>query len=249
MNLLFFIIIFSILGSVLSVSLAAVFLVVSGRIRLFLLPVLISYAAGTLLGAAFLGMLPKALKLSTMPDRILFFVLFGIILFFLLEKLVLWRHCHKQGCEVHGAAGPLILIGDALHNLIDGIVIASSFLVSIPSGIAVSIAVIAHEVPQEVGDFALLLNYGYTRKKAFTLNLLSSATTVLGGIVAFYTLNDLHNVIPYVLAISAASFIYIALADILPGLNKKCTMAESLIQLLLLLSGIATIAIVRGFNN
>jgi zinc and cadmium transporter len=177
------------------------------------------------------------------------FVLLGIILFFVLEKLVVWRHCHKPGCNVHTAAGPLIIIGDGLHNFIDGIVIAGAFLVSIPAGITVSIAVIAHEVPQEIGDFALLIDYGYSRKKAFFLNLASSATTLVGGIVAFYALNYLHNVIPYVLSISAASFIYIALADILPGLNKQFSKAGSIIQVVLLLLGIATIAIIRSFNN
>lgn len=249
MTILLLIVLFCLLGSVISVSLAAVVLILSQKTRDFLVPMLVSYAAGTLLGAAFLGMLPKAIRMSSMPDQILMFVLGGIILFFVLEKLVVWRHCHKPGCNVHTAAGPLILIGDALHNLIDGIVIAGAFLVSVPAGIAVSIAVIAHEVPQEVGDFALLINYGYTRKKAFLLNLASSATTLVGGIAAFYTLSDLQNVIPYVLAISAASFIYIALADILPGLSKQFTKAGSIIQLLLLLVGIATIAIIRIFNG
>ncbi|MBN2189433.1 MAG: ZIP family metal transporter [Chitinispirillaceae bacterium] len=247
--ILFFIIIFSLLGSVVSVLLAAGLLFLPAGVRQRLLPLLISYAAGTLLGAAFLGMLPKALKTGAAPEWIMPSVLGGIILFFVLEKLVLWRHCHKPECEVHSAAGPLILIGDAFHNLIDGVVIAGAFLVSIPAGIAVSIAVIAHEVPQEIGDFALLIEYGYSRTKAFLLNSASSMSTLAGAILAFYALNFVREAIPYVLAVSASSFIYIALADILPGLNRKFSRSGSVLQLSLLLAGIATIAIVKDLNQ
>lgn len=230
-------------------SLAAVLLFLSIRVRQSLLPVLISFAAGTLLGAAFIGMLPKALVMVGRPDQIMYCVLGGVILFFILEKLVLWRHCHTPGCTVHSAAGPLILIGDAFHNFIDGIVIAGAFLISIPSGIAVSIAVIAHEVPQELGDFALLIEYGYSRRKALLFNLISSASTMLGAVSAFFALNLLQSLIPFVLAFSAASFIYIALADILPGLHKKFSSAGSLIQLFLLLAGVSAIIFIKAFNN
>lgn len=249
MSLLLLIILFSVLGSVVSVTFAAAILIVSERLRKGLLPLLISFAAGTLLGAAFLEMLPKAIKLSATPDTIMLYVLCGIIVFFMLEKFVLWRHCHKNGCEVHNAAGPLILFGDALHNLIDGVVIASTFLVSIPAGIAVSIAVIAHEVPQEVGDFALLINYGFSRKKALLFNLLSGSTTLVGSIISYYALNDMIAIIPYVLGISASSFIYIALADILPGLNKKVGRIDSIIQFLLIIAGVMTIFIIHRFNH
>jgi zinc and cadmium transporter len=182
------VVLFTILGSVISASLAAIFLFTSINIRQRIIPIIVSYAAGTLLGAAFIGMLPKALQLGDAPDKKIFSVLCGILLFFILEKFVLWRHCHKPECQVHNAAGPLILFGDALHNLIDGVVIANTFLVSIPAGIAASIAVIAHEVPQEIGDFALLSDYGYSRKKAFIFNLLSSTTALVGAVVAYFPL-------------------------------------------------------------
>lgn len=247
MKIFLLMMLFAALGSVISVSLAFVFLIVASRTRQKIIPILVSYAAGTLLGAAFIGMLPQALMLGNgFPDRIMFSLLVGIILFFILEKFVLWRHCHKADCEVHNAAAPLILFGDALHNFIDGIVIANTFIVSVPAGIAASIAVIAHEVPQEIGDFALLIDYGYTRRKAFFYNMLSSVTALLGAVVGYFALKSLQNFIPYVLTFSAASFVYIALADILPGLNKKSDLVSSTLQLALMLAGIATIILIKS---
>lgn len=246
MKTFFLILVFAALGSVISVSLASVFLIVSSRIRRKIIPILVSYAAGTLLGAAFIGMLPKALTLgAASPARIMQSLLIGIVLFFVLEKFVLWRHCHKPDCEVHNAAGPLILFGDALHNFIDGIVIANTFIVSIPAGIAASIAVIAHEVPQEIGDFALLIDYGYTRRKAFFYNLISSATELLGAVVGYFTLKSFQSFVPYVLAFSAASFV----ADILPGLNKKSYLVSSTLQLTLMLAGISTIILIKTVSH
>jgi zinc and cadmium transporter len=245
---LFLITVFCLLGSVFSLMLAAMILFFPEGILRRLLPALVSYAAGTLLGAAFLGMIPKALSSGGDPERILMFVLAGIVVFFILEKLVLWRHCHKAGCTVHGAAGPLILLGDAIHNFIDGVVIAGAFLVSVPAGIAVSIAVIAHEIPQEVGDFAILIDHGYTKGKALFYNFLSSTSTLIGGALAYFTLSGLRSWIPYVLSVSAASFIYIALADILPGLQKRLDRRESVMQFFLLALGIGTIALVQGFK-
>jgi zinc and cadmium transporter len=202
----------------------------------------ISYATGTLLGAAFLGMIPASLKLAP-AFAVTSTVLVGIVLFFVLEKLVLWRHCHDSTCEVHGRAAPLILIGDAFHNFVDGLVIAAAFLTSIPLGVAASLAVIAHEIPQEVGDFAILLDNGYRRTKAIVLNGLSAATTLPGAVVAYFWLAEMRSAVPYILAISAASFIYIAVADLIPGLHRQVTAAASLRQLVLLLAGIGTIAI------
>ncbi len=245
MELLVYIIIFSSLGSVFSVFLASIVLLLPDRIRMILIPWLVSYAAGTLLGAAFLGMLPKAILLSGNVQWILFMTLIGLLLFFALEKIVLWRHCHKIDCEVHNAAGPIIIIGDAFHNLIDGIVIASAFLISVPSGILVSLAVIAHEVPQELGDFSLLIQNGYNKKTALLLNLLSSSTTIIGAVVSFFAMNKMNSLIPYVLSMSGASFIYIALADILPGLQKQLSLAKSLIQFILIVLGISTIAFIK----
>ena len=239
--LLAWIIGFSILGSVGAISVAAILLYVPDKIRRIIVPSLISYATGTLLGAAFLGMIPASLK-SAPAIAVTTTVLAGIVLFFMLEKLVLWRHCHEDECKVHGRAAPLILIGDAFHNFVDGLVIAAAFLTSIPLGISASFAVIAHEIPQEVGDFAILLDGGYRRKKAFILNTLSGLTTLPGAVLAYFWLAEMREAIPYILGISAASFIYIAVADLIPGLHKQVAMRASLRQLGLLLAGIATIA-------
>ena len=233
---------FSILGSIGAVAGAALMLLFPDSIRRTLVPVLVSYATGTLLGAAFLGMIPAGLKQAPAPT-LMATVLAGMVLFFVLEKFVLWRHCHENQCEVHSRAGPLILIGDAFHNFVDGVVIAAAFLASIPLGIAASFAVIAHEMPQEVGDFAILLDSGYGRARALLLNGLSSATTLPGAVVTYFWLGETRAAVPYILALSAASFIYIAAADLIPGLHRQVTAVASLRQLVLLLAGIGTIAL------
>lgn len=240
--MLLWIIGFSLLGSVGAIGGAALFLFFPEGIRKSLVPSLISYATGTLLGAAFLGMIPAGLAQAP-ASPIMATVLAGMVLFFILEKLVIWRHCHKADCEIHGRAAPLILIGDAFHNFVDGVVIAAAFLNSIPLGIASALAVIAHEVPQEVGDFAILLDSGYSRARALLLNGLSSIATLPGALMAYFWLGETREAAPYILAVSAASFIYIAAADLIPTLHRQTTLVASLRQLVLLLAGIATIAL------
>ncbi|MDR4507639.1 MAG: ZIP family metal transporter [Candidatus Brocadiaceae bacterium] len=243
--LIVWIILFSILGSIGSVGGAALILFISERLRSIITPCLISYATGTLLGAAFLGMLPHALGYARVTP-ILASVLAGILFFFLLEKLVIWRHCHVEGCEIHSSAGELILFGDAFHNFVDGIVIAAAFLTSFPLGVATAFAVIAHEVPQEIGDFAILLDSGYTKHKAFLYNFLSSIATLPGALIAYFYLKTAEYSIPYILAVSAASFIYIAVGDLIPKLHQKFDIKASMVQFLLLLAGIGTIFLFRN---
>jgi zinc and cadmium transporter len=242
------ILLFSVLGSIGSVGGAALLLLFPERVRKTLVPSLISYATGTLLGAAFLGMIPYAIE-HTQTSSILITILIGIVLFFLLEKLVIWRHCHDVECEIHSAAGPLILFGDAFHNFVDGVVIAAAFLISIPLGIATALAVIAHEVPQEIGDFAILLDSGYSRRKAFLYNLLSSSATLPAAVISYFSLKATQAVIPYILALSAASFIYIAMADLIPVLHQKISIRDSVRQFILLLAGIGTILFFRLNHN
>ena len=242
--MLLWIIGFSLLGSVGAVAGAALMLLFPDGIRRTLVPCLVSYATGTLLGAAFLGMIPAGLEQAPAAP-VMATVLAGMVLFFVLEKWVLWRHCHDSECEVHGRAAPLILIGDAFHNFVDGAVIAAAFLTSIPLGIAASLAVIAHEVPQEVGDFAILLDSGYGRMKALLFNGLSSIATLPGAVTAYFWLGETREAVPYILALSAASFIYIATADLIPGLHRQASAAASVRQFVLLLAGIGTIAFFR----
>lgn len=242
MNLLVLILFFSVLGSIGSIAGAALLLLFPERVRKTLVPCLISYATGTLLGAAFLGMIPHALEYIE-PFRILAAVLAGIILFFLLEKLVIWRHCHDGECEVHGAAGLLILVGDAFHNFVDGVVIAAAFLTNTTLGVATALAVIAHEVPQETGDFAILLDGGYSKQRAFLYNLLSSSTTLPGAVISYFFLKAAQTAVPYILALSAASFIYIAMADLIPELHKRFGIRNTSRQFILFIAGIGTILI------
>jgi len=241
----FLAIFFALLGSIGALAGAALLLRFPDAVRTRLLPCLVAYATGTLLGAAFLGMIPKALE-RVAPLAVSGTVLAGIVLFFLLEKLVLWRHCHDRDCAVHGRqGGKLILIGDAFHNFVDGVVIAAAFLISVPVGIATALAVIAHEIPQELGDFAILLASGMAKSRAFATNLLSSLATIPGVLLGWFWLDEMRGAIPYILALSAASFIYIAVADLVPGLHQRTGARATLLQLALMLAGIATIAVFR----
>lgn len=257
MSLITWIIIFSLVGGVLSVLAAALFLLIPKARRTSLLPHMVSFAIGALLGAAFLGLLPHALNSAAGADAhgIMKTTLFGILTFFVLEKLVLWRHCHSFECEVHGAddhghqhsheqtspAGTLVLVGDAVHNFVDGVLIAAAFMTDIHLGVVTALAVAAHEIPQEVGDFAILLDSGFSRAKAFLFNVLASLTTVAGALLAFYSLQEVQDFVPYVLAIAASSFIYVAVADLIPGLHKRTEVSESLRQIVLIASGILVI--------
>ncbi len=168
-------------------------------------------------------------------------ILIGLVGFFILESVVLWRHCHEQNCQVHGTSGILILIGDAFHNFVDGLVIASAFLASVPMGVAASLAVIAHEIPQEAGDFAILLHGGYSRRKALFLNVLSASTTLIGAWVGYAGLQAFGAVSPYILCISAASFLYIALADLIPARRGGKGIIALVVELSLIAAGVATI--------
>lgn len=251
MSLLAWIIIFSLIGGVISVLVASIFLLLPENIRGRLVPHLVSFAIGSLLGAAFLGLLPHALEGPGVEDfhKIFLAVLLGLLGFFLLEKMVLWRHCHAEQCEAHTpdeaqhghAAGTLVLIGDGMHNLVDGVLITAAFLTDLHLGIVTSLAVAAHEIPQEVGDFAVLLHSGYSRGKALLFNVLSSLTTLIGALVAYWSLADIQHVLPYILAIAASSFIYIAVADLIPGLHKRLHFSATLQQITLILAGVLVI--------
>jgi len=235
-----YILLFSILGSVGAIGVAALFLFLPARRRERVTTWLISYAAGTLIGVTFLELLPTALESA---DAMLVFGItaFGIVLFFTLEKFVLWHHCHDGDCQVHHAQGQLILIGDALHNIIDGVVIAAAFLASIPIGISTAVAVILHETFQEVGDLAILVSSGYTRRQALLYDVLSGLTAVLAAVIAYFALDRISGALPYVLALSAAGFLYIALADLVPLQHRHTGLRSAVFQVLLQLAGVGTV--------
>jgi zinc and cadmium transporter len=226
------------------VGLSALVLAVPATLRRRLVPALLSYATGTLLAAALVGLLPVALAAAD-PRAVLTTTLGGLLAFFVLERLAVWRHCHAgETCDAHAPAGFLILVGDALHNFVDGVVIAAAFAADIPLGIATGLAVAAHELPQEVGDFAILLSAGYSRRRALFWNLLSGATTLGGAVLAYVTLEPLTGAVPYVLALAAASFLYIGLADLVPGLHDRLGARAGIRDLFLMGAGVATIVLV-----
>ncbi|MEO6186964.1 MAG: ZIP family metal transporter, partial [Steroidobacteraceae bacterium] len=200
MNTLAWIIGFTLLGGVAGVLLAGVFLLVPEKARSRSLPFLVAFATGALLGAALLGLLPEAIELAGPANyaSVGMSLLGGIALFFVLEKLVLWRHCHEDHCETHApetqhhadrAPGVMILVGDTMHNALDGVLIAAAFLIDINLGIMTSLAVLAHEVPSEVGNFAILLHGGMSRARAFSWNLITALGAVIGGVVGYYALS------------------------------------------------------------
>jgi zinc and cadmium transporter len=213
---------------------------------------LVSYAIGALLGAAFLGVIPEAFEKGE-PHRVAATILAGIFGFFVLEKLLLWRHCHTENCEVHdqhqlqqdhGRSGALIIVGDTVHNFVDGVLIAAAFLQSTELGILTAIAIVAHEIPQEVGDFLILLHSGYTKARALAMNLLSSAATMVGGVLGYFALQVVSGWESTLLAIVAASMIYVAVADLIPGLHRRPELRDTASQALLIALGIGTIALV-----
>lgn len=241
----------SLAGGVLSVVAAAAVSVTLGAHRVSML---ISYAIGALLGASFLEILPHALEHGE-PHRMAATVLAGILIFFVLEKLVLWRHCHHDHCEAHeaqapahdhGRSGLLILVGDTFHNFVNGILIAAAFLENTELGIVTALAIIAHEIPQEVGDYLILLHSGYSKAKALAFNLLSSLATLVGAMLAYFALSELTSWIPSLLGLAAASMIYVAVADLIPGLHKRTELKATVQQVLLIILGIASIALVQA---
>ena len=235
----------TLLGSGIPIVLAALLGFASSRTLEWLIPRLVSFAIGSLLGAAFVGLIPQALE--GMPiDRGLSVVLLGILLFFLMEKMIIWRHCHKQTCVVHDVTPGLLLIGDAVHNFLDGFALSAAFITSVPLGITTAFGVFAHELPQEIGDYAILLNGGLSKRRALFLNALSGATAIPGVVIGFYFASCLTGTAPYIMALAAASFIYIAIADLIPGLQKRLGLRESVTQLVLMLAGLGTVYLFHG---
>jgi len=230
----------SLLGGLGGLLVAASLLLLGDPARTRLIPWLVSYAIGAMLGVALLAMLPDAIE-SLPPVQVFGTLLGGILFFFVLEKLVIWRHCHTHDCEVHENAAPLVLVGDAFHNFVDGAIIGAAVMTSIPLGVSTAVAVAAHEIPQEVGDFAILLHAGYSRRRALLLNAMSALAGTAGAVLAVVALDAVPRVVPYSLAVAAASFLYVAMADLIPGLHRARPDASSFRQIALVGLGIATV--------
>jgi len=260
LNTLAWIILCTLVSGVLSVLAAGLFLALPSKQREGALPHLVSFATGALLGAALLALIPHAV-LGAGSERVHevgIALIAGIALFFVLEKFLLWRHCHDDHCDEHTvsghdhhhqhetarrkASGSLVLVGDALHNVLDGVLIAAAFLTDVHLGIVTALAIMAHEIPQEVGNFAVLLHSGVSRRRALALNLLTSLTAVIGGVVGYFALETAVRLLPFALAVAAASLLYVAVADLIPGLHRRIDPRSSITQVLLIGCGIAIIA-------
>jgi zinc and cadmium transporter len=253
MNVLVWIVAATAFGGLLSAALAGTFLMLGGERRAWLMPHLISFATGAMLAAALLGLLPEAIR-AVGPAQVPAIgaaLLGGIALFFVLEKLVLWRHCHTEDCEPHmphdhghgreRAAGWLVLFGDSMHNVFDGVLIAAAFLTDVRLGLVTVLAITAHEVPQELGGLAVLLHSGMPARRALAYNVISSLTSVVGGLVGYFALEHALTALPYAIAVAAASLLYVAVADLIPGLHRRVDPRGSLMQVLLLAVGVVVI--------
>jgi zinc and cadmium transporter len=257
MTTLAYILLSCLLGTVLSIGLAAL---VAFRAKARWISTLVSYAVGALLGAAFLDILPHLFEDNKHPARTAAFILFGILVFFMLEKLLLWRHHHHQSDEEeaeaesemrasghdHGRSGWMIIFGDAFHNFTDGVIIAGAFLANVKLGVVTSLAIIAHEIPQEIGDFVVLLHSGFSKRRALFWNFVSGMSAMLGGLIAYFALSHVSSWIPDILAFAAASMIYVSVADLIPGLHKATAVKDSLAQVLFISLGIATIWVIHA---
>ena len=233
----------SVAGSLVGLMVASVVLVFKQDVRRRVVPWLVSYAVGTLLGASLLHLVPEALEVLA-PSAALTTMLVGIITFFILEKAVLWRHCHEEeGCHVHRSTVPLVILGDAVHTFVDGVVIAAATMTSIPLGVSAAVAVVAHEIPQEAGDFAVLLSAGLSRRRALLLNITSAAGGVVGAAMMLAVGAQTPALVPFVLAFAAGNFLYVAMADLIPSLHSGQLDSSAVRQVLLIGAGIATIAI------
>ena len=264
MNTLAWIILVTLVSGVLSVLGAGLFLALPGKQREAALPHLVSFATGALLGAALLALIPHAV-LGAGSERVHevgIALIAGIAVFFVLEKFLLWRHCHDDHCDTHPvgdthshghnhaqvhddarrkASGSLVLVGDALHNVLDGVLVAAAFLTDVHLGIVTAVAIMAHEIPQEVGNFAVLLHSGVSRGRALALNLLTSLTAVIGGVVGYFALETAQRLLPFALAVAASSLLYVAVADLIPGLHRRTDPKSGVTQVLLIGLGIALI--------
>jgi zinc and cadmium transporter len=253
------IILFNAISGVCSVAIAGLVLLLPEARRAQAVPHMVSFATGALLGAALLALVPHAMIGAGLPrvHEVGIALVAGIVLFFVLEKFLLWRHCHTEDIETHeahehhrrAASGVLVLAGDSLHNFLDGVVIAAAFLADMHLGLVTALAIMAHEIPQEIGNFAVLLHSGMSRVRALVWNVVTSCTAVLGGVLAYFTLRTSLSLLPYALAVAASSMLYVAVADLIPGLHKRSDTRASLAQVVLIGVGIVVVAFAESYAH
>ena len=249
-----YILVATLVGGVLSVVIAAA---LTQSVLSVVVRHLVSLSTGVLLGTALLDILPEAFESKASPQSLFLTLLIGLLFFFLLEKAELYRHGHHhEGDEHHhhhgfdvaqaGQGGWSVLLGDSIHNFCDGLIIAAAFLADTRLGVVTSLAIVAHEIPQEVGDYIVLLNAGLSRGRALAYNAISGLAAVLGGVMGYFLVGPWTELFPYLLVVAASSFIYVAVADLIPQLQHRLTLRETVAQLAWLAAGLAIIAIAVG---
>jgi zinc and cadmium transporter len=201
-----------------------------------ILLILVSLSAGALMGGAFLHLIPEAVEESQGID-IFLYVLVGFILFFVIEKVLHWRHCHKGKCDVH-TFHYMNLVGDTIHNFIDGLILAASFVTSVELGLTTTIAIAAHEIPQEIGDFGVLIYGGFKKKKAIILNFIVALTIVIGGLIGYFISKSVESAVTFLLPFAAGGFIYIAATDLIPEIKKELDFKKYMATLIVFIIGI-----------
>ena len=237
------------LAGVVSISAAAVF---SFALLSKVVEPMVSLSVGIMLSTSLLHALPEAFESHASARSLFATLLAGLLAFFLLEKLAIMRHSHHHEGDGHhhhhghdkheaGKAGWMILVGDGMHNFTDGILIAAAFMANPELGLVTALAIIAHEIPQEIGDFIVLLNAGFSRTRAYVYNLLCSLLAIAGGLLGYYTLDRASSLIPYVLVFASSGFIYIAVSDLMPQMQRRATLRESVPQVLLIATGVAVV--------
>jgi zinc and cadmium transporter len=264
---LIYILIACLVGSTLSALLAGL---LAWRVQPRLIPMFVSYAVGALLGVVFLDLLPHIFESGTKSHQAAAWILAGIMAFFVLEKLVLWRHNHDHAGQAEAAIAQshshahshahspasasgretsawMIIIGDGFHNFTDGLAIAAAFLADFRLGVVTAVAIIAHELPQELGDFLVLIHSGFSRRRALFWNLVSSFATLVGAVLAYFALRSFEAYSNIFLCFAASSMIYVAIADLIPGLHKRSSLTDTLQQIALIAIGIASIWVVQTF--
>lgn len=208
---------------------------------------LVALSAGSLMGAAYLHLLPEALE--SLDAHVMFgTVLVSFVSFYILEKVIHWKHCHNMECTTH-SFGYINLVGDSIHNFIDGVIIAGAFIAGPAVGITATIAIAIHEVPQEIGDYGVLIHSGFNKRKALLLNYLTALTVVLGGVVGYFAFNRLEHVIPYLLPIAAGGFIYLSASDLIPELKKEKSFKTSVATFAIFILGITFIYFMTMLEN
>lgn len=239
MPLLTLILLFTFLGSIASL-IGGFILIANKKLTQEIMPVFVPFAAGTLLSVSFFDLLPEALEFSKKSESILSIALLGIILFFLLERYLLWfhHHLHHEEREETKPTNTLIIIGDTLHNFLDGVIISASFLVSVPLGVVTAIAVGLHELPQEISDFGVLLASGMKRKSVILINILSAFSSFAGAVLAFYFLSLANYLLPFLLAFAAGNFIYIASSDLIPEIHSEFKSKKAHLQTFFFITGV-----------